>query len=119
VITQPFLAAFYPAPTRLTSAFARKGAATWDEGAIMMYKRNIHFQEMRGSYFMLGTMPSFFGGINEGCVGMMKQRLKDVDTFYSLLAELEARTGQRSLGECDNHIAWPLQGVYFFFEPGE
>jgi hypothetical protein len=76
---------------------------------------------MRGSYFMLGTMlSSAFGGINEGCVmGMMKQRLKDVDTFYSLLAELEARTGQRNLGECDKHIVWPLQGVYFFFEPGE
>lgn len=64
--------------------------------------------------------PSVFDGISEGCeMGMWKQRLKDVDTFYSLLADLEARTGQRSLGECNNHITWPLQGVYFFFEPGE
>jgi len=47
-------------------------------------------------------------------------RQSDLDAFYGLLGQLEARTdGYRRLGACDGKMPWPERGVYFFFEPGE
>ena len=44
----------------------------------------------------------------------------DLDEFYRLLAELEARIGgRRRLAKCRAKMGWPKRGVYFFFEPGE
>lgn len=49
----------------------------------------------------------------------MKRR-DDLDSFYSILSDLERRIGgRRRLGECDGRMNWPERGVYFFFEPGE
>lgn len=39
--------------------------------------------------------------------------------FYSLLADLRAKTGYRYLKDCQASLGWPKQGVYFFFEEGE
>lgn len=48
------------------------------------------------------------------------RRRSDLDAFYGLLDELEARIGgRRRLGDCHGRMAWPQRGVYFFFEPGE
>lgn len=48
------------------------------------------------------------------------KRVRDVERFYGLLQELEARTGRFPLlGECHGRMAWPARGVYFFFENGE
>ena len=47
-------------------------------------------------------------------------RRSDLDAFYALLDQLEARIGgKRRLGECHGRMSWPKRGVYFFFEPGE
>lgn len=47
-------------------------------------------------------------------------RRSDLDAFYALLDDLEARIGgHRRLGECHGRMAWPQRGVYFFFESGE
>ncbi|AZQ66937.1 hypothetical protein EF888_07160 [Silicimonas algicola] len=47
-------------------------------------------------------------------------RQSDLDTFYWLLDDLEARVGgRRRLAECHGRLHWPRRGVYFFFEPGE
>lgn len=47
-------------------------------------------------------------------------RQSDLDAFYGLLGQLEARTGgYRRLGACDGKMPWPERGVYFFFEAGE
>lgn len=44
----------------------------------------------------------------------------DLDAFYGLLDELEAKIGgKRRLGDCHGRMKWPQRGVYFFFEPGE
>lgn len=48
------------------------------------------------------------------------QRRSDLDTFYSLLTDLESRTGgRRRLGDCTGRMYWPERGVYFIFEPKE
>lgn len=39
--------------------------------------------------------------------------------FYSILHQLESKTGIRYLLECSANMDWPRQGVYFFFEEGE
>lgn len=47
-------------------------------------------------------------------------RLRDVERFYAILGELEARTGPfPHLRECHGRMKWPARGVYFFFEAGE
>ena len=47
-------------------------------------------------------------------------RRSDLDAFYALLDDLEARIGgQRRLGDCHGRMAWPQRGIYFFFESGE
>ena len=47
-------------------------------------------------------------------------RLSDLRAFYSALSRLvRAQGGLRYLGSCDGRQAWPMRGVYFFFEPGE
>ena len=47
-------------------------------------------------------------------------RRSDLDAFYALFDDLEARIGgHRRLGECHGRMAWPQRGVYFFFESGE
>ncbi|MBC6437477.1 MAG: hypothetical protein GDA52_04920 [Rhodobacteraceae bacterium] len=44
----------------------------------------------------------------------------DLDAFYAVLDDLEARVGgRRRLGDCHGRMRWPRHGVYFFFEPGE
>jgi hypothetical protein len=48
------------------------------------------------------------------------KRVRDVERFYGILQELEARTGCFPLlGECHGRMVWPARGVYFFFEDGE
>lgn len=47
------------------------------------------------------------------------KRLRDLNDFYSILDNLEAKVGKRLLANCDGKMNWPLQGVYFFFENGE
>ena len=50
----------------------------------------------------------------------MSNRAKDIERFYTLLAELEKRVGgKRKLAECHWNMGWPRRGVYFFFEEGE
>lgn len=47
-------------------------------------------------------------------------RLRDVERFYAILGDLEARTGPfPHLRECHGRMKWPARGVYFFFEAGE
>lgn len=47
-------------------------------------------------------------------------RHQDLDQFYSLLNNLEAKVGgKRKLGNCDGRMNWPDRGVYFFFHPDE
>lgn len=47
-------------------------------------------------------------------------RIRDVERFYALLGDLEARTGAFPLlRECHGRLKWPARGVYFFFEAGE
>ncbi len=41
------------------------------------------------------------------------------DRFYDIMALLRRRCGERRLADCHGRMAWPRQGVYFFFEPGE
>ena len=44
----------------------------------------------------------------------------DLDRLYALLSRLERTIGgPRTLADCHGRMAWPLRGVYFFFEPGE
>ncbi|WP_099865929.1 hypothetical protein [Pararhizobium haloflavum] len=46
--------------------------------------------------------------------------LSDLNAFYALLDELEAKIGGRlRLGDCHGRMPWPQRGVYFFFEPDE
>lgn len=46
--------------------------------------------------------------------------LSDREALYSLLDDLEFKTGgKRRLGDCHGNMMWPQRGVYFFFEPGE
>lgn len=48
------------------------------------------------------------------------RRRSDIDAFYALLDELEARIGgHRRLADCHGRMVWPQRGVYFVFEPGE
>lgn len=49
----------------------------------------------------------------------MIQRNKDLDRFYRLVSELRMRIGTWTLGNVHGKLAWPRQGVYFFFEPDE
>ncbi len=50
----------------------------------------------------------------------MTDRRADLDRFYALLSELEAKCGgKRRLAECTGRMGWPQRGVYFFFEDGE
>ncbi len=50
----------------------------------------------------------------------MSDRAKDIERFYTLLAELEKRVGgKRKLADCHWNMGWPHRGVYFFFEDGE
>jgi hypothetical protein len=47
-------------------------------------------------------------------------RIADIETFYQILAALEAKLGgKRMLSESTGGVKWPHRGVYFFFEPGE
>ena len=47
-------------------------------------------------------------------------RQDDLDDFYSLLSDLQARVGgTRKLKNCTGYMDWPGRGVYFFLEPGE
>lgn len=47
-------------------------------------------------------------------------RLDDLVCFYSLLERLECKLGgTRQLASCTGLMAWPMRGVYFFFEEGE
>ena len=55
---------------------------------------------------------------------MGMSRARDLDRFYEVLARLQSKLGGcRCLGACggggSDGWRWPLQGVYFFFEPGE
>ncbi len=43
----------------------------------------------------------------------------DIDRFYEVLSDLDARVGKRRLEDCHGRMSWPARGVYFFFEPGE
>lgn len=48
------------------------------------------------------------------------KRARDVERFYAILEELQARTGRFPLlSECHGRMPWPARGVYFFFEDGE
>jgi hypothetical protein len=50
----------------------------------------------------------------------MRDRARDLNSFYALLGELERRCrSKRRLAECDGRMRWPTRGVYFFFEDGE
>ena len=50
----------------------------------------------------------------------MGNRLKDLQHFYELMAELEARVGgKRLLRDCHGRMDWPKRGIYFFFEDQE
>jgi len=50
----------------------------------------------------------------------MPDRLTHLRRFYSILQSLEeAVADKRVLSECNGRMAWPIRGVYFFFEPGE
>ena len=47
-------------------------------------------------------------------------RIEALDALYEVLEELGRRTGgPLLLSECSARLAWPMRGVYFFFEPGE
>ena len=47
-------------------------------------------------------------------------RLSDLQRFYALLERLQGRLhGTHLLAQCRSNMAWPVRGVYFFFEPGE
>jgi len=47
-------------------------------------------------------------------------RLRDIQRFYEILAQLEdAVGGKRRLRNANGRMDWPKRGVYFFFEPGE
>ncbi|GAB3626955.1 hypothetical protein PTE30175_03557 [Pandoraea terrae] len=47
-------------------------------------------------------------------------RLDDLQRFYAILAQIEARLGDKlKLRDCHQRIGWPARGVYFFFEEGE
>ena len=46
-------------------------------------------------------------------------RKNDLDEFYEILKALDHTYGERCLTDCDGHMGWPKQGVYFFFEAGE
>jgi hypothetical protein len=51
---------------------------------------------------------------------MGHDRIDDLRTFYSLLADLESKLGgARTLAQCSGRLQWPSRGVYFFMEPGE
>lgn len=50
----------------------------------------------------------------------MSTRQAELQRFYELLAELEARcAGKRRLMQSNGHMSWPRRGVYFFCEDGE
>jgi len=41
----------------------------------------------------------------------------NINRFYDLLGELEAKLGgKRKLAECNGRMDWPARGIYFFFE---
>src|SRR5205814_4997383 len=47
-------------------------------------------------------------------------RRDDLDRLYTLLADLQMRSGgPQLLRDCTGRLPWPERGVYFFFEPGE
>jgi hypothetical protein len=49
-----------------------------------------------------------------------KQRVKDLDTFYVILQEIEDRIGgKKYLDKCHGRMNWPKKGVYFFFSSDE
>ena len=51
---------------------------------------------------------------------MNDERIADIQTFYSLLALLERKTGgARMLVETSGRLRWPRRGVYFFMENSE
>ncbi len=51
---------------------------------------------------------------------MTTQIEQDTERLYDILAQLEAQVGgKRTLNEFPTGIAPALNGVYFFFEPGE
>ncbi len=50
----------------------------------------------------------------------MAERIAHSIWFYELLGRLSEKTGgPRRLQDCNGRMAWPLRGVYFFFEDGE
>lgn len=52
--------------------------------------------------------------------GLTNERIRDLDFFYRLLADLaEAVDGPRLLGDAVGYQDWPKRGIYFFFEPEE
>ena len=46
-------------------------------------------------------------------------RISDINRLYELLGELARTHPRRFLSECSGHDAWPLRGVYFFYENDE
>ena len=49
-----------------------------------------------------------------------RQRLNDLDIFYSILEELEEKLdGKKNLEKCDGRMNWAERGVYFFFSSDE
>lgn len=50
---------------------------------------------------------------------MQSSRLKDVQKFYELLAQLTEQQSVRRMAEVTGKDGWPSRGVYFFFEQGE
>ena len=50
----------------------------------------------------------------------VSRRERDTYRFYELLKQLEERVGGTlMLKDCNGHLGWPNQGVYFFFEASE
>jgi hypothetical protein len=51
---------------------------------------------------------------------MSANRIAQLQTFYSILGDLEAKLGgTRTLAQCSGRLPWPRRGIYFFLEPGE
>lgn len=85
-------------PYRFNSGFVGPGPALW---WVVFAPNDCHVASIGNRVRDLAAMQS--------------KRLKDVEAFYSILAQLPTR----HLGECSGQNAWPERGVYFFFEDGE
>jgi hypothetical protein len=49
----------------------------------------------------------------------MKERIKHINRFYSLINELESFEKKRILKNSTGKLHWPKQGIYYFFERNE